>query len=403
MTTTSRRRILFWGAIGVVLVGSLVLALKPRPVPVDLAPVTRGAMTETLDHEGRTRVRERYIVSAPVAGRVLRIELEPGDRVVANRTVIATFEPGASPLLDPRTRAEAQSRVRAAQAVLEQARAQRDQARVLEWHAAEERDRARNLATFGLMTAESRQAAESAAAASQGALAAAEAAVKAAAHDLETARAALLEPGSAVVRSAGGSPTLTLRSPIDGVVIERLHQSEAVVPQGEPLVTVGDTSAIEVVADFLSTDAVKIRPGMRALIDQWGGGKPLDATVRRVEPGAFVKVSALGVEEQRVWVVLEFAGPESDARALGDGYRVEARVVTWEGRDVLRAPVSSLFRRGDGWAVFAAEGGIARERAVKVGHRNGSFAEIESGLSAGAQVVTYPPDSVSDGTGITRR
>jgi HlyD family secretion protein len=227
--------------------------------------------------------------------------------------------------------------------------------------------------------------------------------VRAATHDVEAARAMLVEPGSRAARSTAGGTTLTLRSPIDGVVLERLHESEAVVPQGEPLVTVADTSALEVIADFLSSDAVRIRPGMRALIDQWGGSQPLDAAVRRVEPAGFLKVSALGVEEQRVWVVLDFKDPGSAGLALGDGYRVEARVIVWEGRSVVKAPVSSLFRRGDGWAAFVDDGAVARERPVRIGHRDGTFAEVLSGLAAGARVVVYPPDSVSDGTRITAR
>jgi len=401
--TTTTRRIAFWGTIGAVLVGALGLAIRPRPIPVDFASVTRGAMAETLDHEGRTRVRERYVVSAPVAGRVLRIELQPGDRVVAGRTVIATFAPGTSSLLDPRSRAEAQSRVSAAEAVLEQARAQLEQVRVQSQHANDERDRARNLEKVGLMTAEARQAAEAEAAARQRALDAADAAVRVAAHEAEAARAMLVEPGSRAARSPAGSSTLTLRSPIDGVVLDRRHESEAVVPQGEPLVTVADTSALEVIADFLSSDAVRIQPGMRALIDQWGGSRPLDAVVRRVEPEGFLKVSALGVEEQRVWVVLDLRDPAQSGGALGDGYRVEARVVIWEGRDVVKAPVSSLFRRGANWAAFVEDGGIARERAVKVGHRDGTDAEILSGLSAGTRVIVYPPDTVSDGTRVTAR
>jgi HlyD family secretion protein len=403
MTRTTKRRIAFWGTIFVVTAAALIVATRPRPVPVDFAVIARGPMAETLDHEGRTRVRERYVVSAPVAGRVLRIELRPGDRVVANKTVIATFAPGASSLLDARSRAGATSRVSETEALLAQAKAQREQVRVQSQHAIEERDRARNLAQFGLMTAEGRQAAETQAVASQRALDAADAAVQAASHEVESARAMLVEPGSGPSGPAAKNTTLTLRSPIDGVVLERHRESESVVMQGEPLVTVADTSALEVIADFLSSDAVRIQPGMRALIEQWGGGQPLDAVVRRVEPAGFLKVSALGVEEQRVWVVLDFKETASARRALGDGYRVEARVVTWEAGDVTKAPVSSLFRRGDGWAVFVDEGGVARERAVRVGHRNGSFAEILSGVSTGTRVIVYPPDTVSDGTRIAAR
>jgi HlyD family secretion protein len=398
MTITTRRRLAFWCTVGLAIAAALFLALRPRPVPVDFAEVTRGALAETLDHEGRTRVRERYVVSAPVAGRVLRIELRPGDRVVANQTVVATFAPAAASLLDARTRAEAQSRVSAAEAMLEQARAQREQVRVQSQHAIDERDRATGLEKIGLVTTEARQAAEADAASRQRALEAAEAAVRAATHEVEAARAMLVEPGSRAGADAGRAVTLSLRAPIDGVVLERHRESEAVVMQGEPLVTVGDTSAIEVIADYLSADAVKIQPAMRAMVDQWGGGQPLDAVVDRVEPAGFLKVSALGVEEQRVWVVLRFNQPADSRRALGDGYRVEARVIVWAATDVVRVPISALFRRGDGWAVFVDEGGAARERAVTIGHRNGSFAEVLSGLTPGLRVVTYPPEGVADGT-----
>ncbi len=403
MNRTSRRRLVFWGGIGIVVVGAVAAALAPRAVPVDFAPVGRGPITVTLDHEGRTRVRERFVVSAPLAGRVLRIELQPGDPVVANRTVLATFLPGASPLLDTRPRAEAQSRATAAEAVLERAKAERDQAKAQSDFAESERERTRGLYQTGLATAQAEQAAAADALARRRALEAAESAVQAAAHDLDTARAALIEPGASSSRGDAGRATLTLRSPIDGVVLRRLHESETVVPQGEPLVEVADVSALEVIADYLSTDAVQIRPGMPALIDQWGGGSALRGRVRRVEPSAFLKVSALGVEEQRVWVVIEFEDPHAAWQALGDGYRVEARVVIWEQPNVVKAPVSSLFRRGQGWAVFVVEDGRARVRDVQVGRRNGVAAEIVSGLAPGDRVVVHPPDTVAEGVRVTER
>ncbi len=403
MTATAKRRTAFWGTIGVLVAGALVVAMRPRAVPVDLGTVTRGPLSVTLDHEGRTRVHERFVVSAPVAGRVLRIELRPGDRVTANQTVIATFLPAASPLLDARTRAEAESRVSAAEAVLQQSRAQREEARVQSEHATAELDRAQGLARFGLITAEARQRAETEASARRRALEAADAAVSAAAHDLAAARAALIEPGAITAGGDGTRPTLTLRSPIDGVVLARLHESEAVVPQGEPLVEVGDTSALEVIADFLSTDAVKIQPGMPALIDQWGGNQPLPGVVRRVEPSGFIKVSALGVEEQRVWVVIDFKDPVRAGQTLGDGYRIEARVVTWNAPEVVQAPTSSLFRRGDGWAAYLVDHGTAHLRGVSLGHRTGTAAEVVSGLSPGDQVIAYPPDSLAEGTRVTSR
>jgi HlyD family secretion protein len=403
MKPTSRRRVAFWGGVAIVIVGAGVVAMMPRALPVDVAIVARGPLVVTLDHEGQTRVRDRFVVSAPVPGRVQRIELRPGDRVVANRTALATFLPATSPLLDARTRAEAQARLKAAEAALERASAERDQARVQSDFANGERDRARGMFTSGLVTAQARQAAESEALARQRALEAAESAVRAAAHDVDTARAALLEPGGQTARTSGAPPTLTLRSPIDGVVLRRIHESEAVVPQGEPLLEVADVSDLEVYADYLSTDAVRIRPGMPVLIEQWGGTGPLKGTVRRVEPSGFLKVSALGVEEQRVWVIVGLDDPRAAWEALGDGYRVEARVITWERPDVVTTPTSSLFRRSQGWAVFVVEGGRARLRAVTVGQRNGAAAEVVAGLKPGERVIVYPPDSVADGVRVTER
>jgi HlyD family secretion protein len=403
MKTTTRRRILFWGVTGVVAVGAAIAAVMPKAVPVDIATVTRGPITVTLDHEGRTRVRERFVVSAPVSGRVLRIELRPGDTVVANQTVLATLLPGTSALLDARTRAEAQSRVKAAEAMLEQARAARDQARTQSEFANTERDRTKNLVAQGLATPQAGLAADTEAAARQRALDAAAAAAQAAEHELEAARATLLEPGAAASRDSSGRAALVVRSPINGVVLQRLHESEAPMAQGEPLLEVADLSALEAIADFLSTDAVRIKPGMAVQIDGWGGGAPLKGRVDRVEPGGFLKVSALGVEEQRVWVVVNFDEPRAAWQALGDGYRVEARVVVWSQADVVKAPTSALFRHADQWAVFAVENGVARLRPVQVGQRNGVMAEIVSGLKAGEQVVVYPPDTVTDGVRVSQR
>lgn len=398
MRTTRRRRLLFWGGIGAALVVVVVIAMLPKPVAVDTAVVDRGEVMVTLDHEGKTRVHDRFTVSAPVAGRVQRIELEPGDPVTAHRTVLATFLPGASPLLDSRTRAEAESRIKAAEALAEQARAARDQARVEADHAASERNRMSKLLDEGLTTSQALQAAQTEAAARQHAVDVAEAALQATLHDIETARAVLVEPGQTATKAgARGWAAVILRSPIDGVVLRRLHDSEAVVPQGEPLIEVADTHGLEVIADFLSTDAVRIQPGLPVLIDQWGGPAPLKGRVQRVEPSGFMKVSALGVEEQRVWVVITFEDPRTAWQALGDGYRVEARVVVSDLHDAVRTPTSSLFRHGDAWAVFVVDHDRAVTRLVRVGQRNGTYAEIQSGLNAGDLVIVHPPDSVEDG------
>jgi HlyD family secretion protein len=402
MKTASRRRIVVWGVVGVIVLALLIVALMPRPVAVDLVAVTRGPMMVTLDHEGKTRVHDRFVVSAPTTGRVLRIELEPGDRVQAGRTVLATFQPAVPPLLDARTRAEAQSRVKAAAAALERARAAREQARVESAHAAAEAARARRLQREGVVSEQEATLAETEARVRARALEQADAAVDAATHDLEAANAALIEPAPRQAGQASG-PALVLRAPIDGVVLRRLHESEATVVAGEPLIEVADPGALEMVADYLSADAVRIKPGMRVVVEQWGGGRALDGRVRRVEPAGFMKISALGVEEQRVWVVMDFADPRDAWAALGDGYRVEARVVVWEAADVVQVPASSLFRQGEGWAAFVVQDGRARVRQVEIGQRNGATAEVRSGLRAGEQVVVHPPDSVADGMRVSPR
>ncbi len=392
-----RRRLLASAAVAIVAV-LLFLILRPHPVAVELGSVARGPLVVTVDHEGISRVRDRFVVSAPVAGMVLRIELEPGDTVSAADTVVATFEPAAPVALDARSRAEAEAAVRSAKARLDRSRAERDAAEAERDFAVDELDRITALHASGFASRQQLDSASTAARAAGERLQAAESAVRGALHDLESANAALIEPGST---DSSGSRGLRITSPVDGVVLKRHHESEAVVAAGEPLLEVADPGRMEVVADFLSTDAVRMRPGMRALIERWGGDTSLEATVRRIEPAGFMKVSALGVEEQRVWVIADIDAPRSEWQTLGDGYRVEMRVVLWQSDDVLQVPTSALFRGSDGgWAVFADHGGVARTTPVDIGHRNGQAAEVLSGLSSGDRVIVHPPDSVEEGTRI---
>ena len=398
------KKIVFW----TVLIGAgaalVAFSMKPQPVSVDLHTVARGPLEVTLDHEGKTRVRELYTVSAPLNGRVRRIELEPGDPVRANDTVLATFEPQEPNLLDKRTRAEAEARVRAAEPAIARAEAQRQQARASLDLAEIELDRQRKLTEAGIAPQSQLDTAEADVRTKREMLAAAESAKRAAAYELETARAALVEPSeSANDDATSTSRLIRLRSPVSGVVMRRLRESEAVVPQGEPLIEVANAEKLEIVADFLSTDAVQMRPGMPAIIDRWGGDEPLHGSVRRIEPSGFMKISALGVEEQRVNVIVDFDDPSGAWKALGDEYRVEVRVVIWQGDDLLLVPTSSLFRHGDGWAVFVDEAGTAHRRPVEVGHRNGVSAEILSGLQAGERIIVYPSDSVTDGVLLEER
>jgi len=397
--TNRRRRWLYAGA-GAVVVVLLILALRPRPVPADFAQVVRGPLRVTLDEEGETRVRDRFVISAPVAGRVLRIELEPGDAVTAD-TVVATFQPGDPTFLDARSRAQAEARVGAAEAALGRARAERQRADAELRYAESERERYRKLAEQQIVAQDRLDAAELAASTKDESLAAARFAVLSAEKDLAAARAVLVGVGQ--TREQDHLDPLALRSPIDGVVLRRLRESEAVVPAGEALLEIADPAQLEIVSDFLSTDAVRIEAGDRVLIDQWGGDHDLDGRVKRVEPSGFTKISALGVEEQRVNVVIDFVRPREAWKALGDGYRVEVRVVVWESEDVLRVPTSSLFRKDDDWAVFSVVDGEAVLRKVELGHRNALEAEVMRGLDEGDVVVVHPSDAIVPGVAVEAR
>ena len=377
----------------------LAVGFWPSAVPVDLAPAEKGTLRVTVDEEGETRVRERFLVSAPVAGRVLRIELEPGDPVRRGESVVATFLPAAPVPLDARSRAEAEAAVSAARAGRGGARAERERAQAALGLAESELARHRELAGQRIVSRQALEAKEAEARAAEEARRAAEFAVASAEHQLEMARARLLQAAG----GAGAGQALTLRAPIDGVVFKRLRESESVVPAGEPLLEIGDPRQLEIVSDVLSTDAVKVRPGSLVLLEHWGGDHLLRARVRRVEPSGFMKVSALGVEEQRVNVVMDFEDPLEAWAALGDGYRVEVRIVVWEGDGVLKVPTSSLFRRGEDWAVFAVDDGRAELRAVTVGRRNGTEAEVRAGLLEGERVVLHPSDTLANGSRVTPR
>lgn len=385
-------------AVALVLVAAFVLALRPSPLVVDLEKVARGPLRVTLDEEGETRVRERFVVSAPAAGRVLRIEMEPGVPVRVGVTVLATIRPNTPDLLDPRSRAGQEARVRAAESALGKARADRERVRAEVRFSDADFARTRKLGEQGIVSRESVEVSQLALERSRASLTAADFAVQTAAHDLEAARANLLEAGA---EPAGG--VLEVRSPVDGVVLRRLRESEAVVVPGEALVEVGDPRDLEIVADLLSTDAAQVRPGQPVEIEQWGGGTVLAGRVRRIEPSGFTKVSALGVEEQRVNVIVDLADPPARWAGLGDGFRVEVRVVLWERPDVLQVPASSLFRDEKGWAVYAVRDSRVERRRVEVGRQNGLRAEIVSGLEAGETVVLHPSTDVHDGIEVRQR
>jgi HlyD family secretion protein len=383
--------------VPVLVVGAvLAAALWPQSMTVDVVAVARGPLRVTIDEDGETRVRDRFVVSAPVAGRLNRIELEPGDAVTAGRTVLARITSADSPLIDPRTRSELTAAIEAANAAVGQARAVR--ARTVA-----ELDRARTtlrrqqeLMKAGAIASDNLESAETAVMTAEESLRAADFAVSRTEHERELAGARLQAP-------AARGRAVTVTATVSGVILRRLRESESVVPVGEPLLEIGDPARIEIVADLLSTDAVRVSPGQRVLIEQWGGGTTLEGRVRRVEPAGFMKVSALGVEERRVNVVVDVAGDVAAARALGDGYRVEVRVVVWEQAAVVTLPVGALFRRGEGWAAFVVAGDVARLTPVTIGQRSDTAAQILEGLTPGQVVVLHPPDTLADGARVRVR
>jgi HlyD family secretion protein len=372
------------------------MALWPETIEVDLARPTRGPLEVTIDEEGETRVRERFVISAPVAGRLQRIELEPGDRVIGGQTVLARLVPAPPALLDARSRAELTAAADAARAGLGQAQAERARAQATLERAQAALKRQVELAQAGLIPPEDLETAQTATRTAEEARRASEFSVARTQFELDSARARLQQPAS------GGAP-VEIRSPVNGVILKRLRESESVVPQGEPLLEVGDPAALEIVSDLLSTDAVRVSAGQPVRLEQWGGSAPLYGRVRRVEPSGFMKVSALGVEEQRVNVIIDFADASAAAKTLGDNYRTEVRIVIWRAENVLRLPAAALFRQGDAWAVFAVEDGRARTRVVTLGQRNAIDAELTDGLADGAEVVLHPPDTLTDGMRVTQR
>jgi HlyD family secretion protein len=380
----------------VLVVAAIVAAaLWPESMEVTVVRAARGPMQVTVDEDGETRVRDRFLVTAPVSGRVHRIEIEPGDPVVRGKTLLARITPAESPLLDSRTRGELEATVEAATASIGQARAERQRASTTVERARSTLRRQQELMKAGAISSDDLEASQTALATAEDAQRAAEFTERRAEYELQLARARMAAPNAA-------GRSVDVLSPIDGTVLKRLRESEGVVPVGEPLLEIGEPGRMEIVADLLSTDAVRVMPGAEVLIEQWGGGHTLHGRVRRVEPSGFMKVSALGVEEQRVNVVVDFTNPAEAAR-LGDGYRVEVRVVLWKEDDVLKVPVGGLFRQGDNWAVFVVEEGRVRRQIVQLGQRNENEGQIMSGLEAGTTIVLHPPDTLMDGTRVTVR
>lgn len=405
------KRVVRWsilGLVALVIATVLIVAFRPQPVAVEIAEVVRGSMQVGVEDDGKTRIRERYVVSAPLAGRLQRITLDPGDAVIAGQTLLAAIEPTDPSLLDVRALAEAEARVRMAGAALQQAEARLQRARAELDFARRDLARLRELDPVTAGVVEIDRAALRQETAIQD-VRSAEFAQDVAQFELEQAQAALLHTRPPESPAAQGSteqqPDAHLRiiAPVNGVVLRLFQESSAVVTAGTPLLEVGDPKDLEAVVDVLSTDAVQIQPGAPATIERWGGGEPLRAAVRLVEPSAFTKISALGVEEQRVNVILDLLTPYEQRQSLGDAYRIEANITLWQADDVVQVPTGALFRRGEQWSVFVIENGLAAERNVSIGHRNGLAAEVLEGLEPGERVIAYPSDRVSSGKRVVPR
>jgi HlyD family secretion protein len=375
----------------------LAWAFAPRPLEVEAGVADRGPFETVIAEEGRTRLRARYTVSAPLAGQLERIALEAGDRVAAG-DVIAQLHPAMSPMLDERTRRELTARVAAAQANLQRAGSQADAARVALAQARSAQQRSGELARQGFVSPIQAENDALAVDAAQKTLDAAMQGRSVAGHELEMARAAL------AAASGDGGRSFAVRAPVAGQVLRVLQASAGTVGIGTPLLELGDTAQLEVVAELLTSDALQAGAGRPVRIEAWGGTGTLEGRVRLVEPAGFTKVSALGVEEQRVLVHIDLSSPRADWQTLGDGFRVGVRIVTQQVGDALRVPVSAVFPRPEGGhAVFVIDDGHARLRPVSLAARNATHAWLKDGLEAGLSVVIYPPAALTDGVAVRLR
>jgi HlyD family secretion protein len=407
---TKRKTWLYGGVAALLFVLALAWAFAPRPVEVELASATQGRFESTVDEDGKTRLRERYVVSAPLAGRLARITLREGD-VVAADAVVATLTPVLSPLLDERSVREQRARVETADANTQRADARIARAKVGLEQARNEARRSEQLSQQGFIAPTKLDTDRLAVAAAQKDVETAVEERHVAGHELEQARAALLAvrpgPGAAATGAA-----FAVRSPVAGRVLRVPQTSEAMVALGAPLVEVGDTARMEIVAELLTVDALQAQPGALVRIERWGGPATLEGRVRRVEPAAFTKVSALGVEEQRVNVLIDITSPAAQWQMLGDGFRVAVRIVTLALDSAVQVPTSAVFplpaaEGGEAaaarMAVFVVDGGRAHQVPVTLGARNGSQAWVRQGLAAGAQVIVYPGAAVRDGVRVKAR
>ena len=383
-------------ALGVAIVGGL----RPRVIEVETATVIPGPLDVTVLEEGKTRIRHRYVISPPISGYLNRIALRAGDRIAAGQTVLATIEAQPSAFLDPRARAEAEARANAAAATKQRAESELERLQASLALAQKEKARAADLKTKGATSTKEWDTAETQVTMITRELHSAEFGIRVAEFERVQAQAALAQVQTP---ATARSEPFTLLSPVTGFVLSVQEESARTVAAGVALMEVGDPTDLEAEIELLSSDAVGVQPGAEVSIEQWGGAAPLRGKVTVVEPGGYTKVSALGVEEQRVKARVEFTDPIPATHPLGDRFRVEARILTWRGANVLQVPTGALFRRGNDWMTFVLAGGNARLTKVEIAHNNGLAAEVRSGLQQGQSVILHPPDALADGAAVKTR
>lgn len=386
--------------IGAALLLLLAKALMPKPIAIETGVVTRGPLTVTVLEEGKTRIRHRYLIAPPVAGYLNRVPLRAGDRIEAGKTVLATIQSQPASFLDPRARAEAEARVKASEAARMQRETQVERATAALDLAQKELVRAKELKKSGAIATKEWDAVENQVNILSRELHTAEFGLKVAEFELTQARAALNQVQTPATENID---PLKIIAPVNGYVLNVFEESARMLTAGTSIMEVGDPTDLEAEIELLSSDAVGVKPGAKVSIEQWGGEKPLQGKVTVVEPGGYTKVSALGVEEQRVKVRVDFIDPLPPGTMFGDRFRVEARIVTWHGDNVLQVPTGALFRRGGDWMTFLFEGGKARQTKVEIAHNNGIAAEVRSGLTEGQQVILHPPDAIADGVSVTAK
>jgi len=394
-------------AVAAALIGSVVMLMMPRPIEVDLGRVTRSDLVVTIVEEGRTRVRETYMVSTPVAGRLLRVELHPGDAVISAETIVAQMRPTSPAVLDRRTREQAAAAVEAATAAVRLAQANLDAAIADEELSRSELDRTLALFESDIVSRAALDRAANAHRARSASRETAEATIAIREADLANAQASLIgmdDLGLASAISEANAHDIPIFSPIDGRILRVVQESETVLPAGAPIMEIGDvTSDLEVVAELISSDAVVVSAGDRVILRDWGGQSDLTGEVTRVDPFGATKTSALGIAEQRVQVEIKLLSPPEERVGLGHGYRLEAAIVVWEQEDALVVPSSALFRAGDAWAVFRDVAGQATVTAVEIGQSDGLHTEVLGGLSEDDTVILYPSAAIEQGSAIARR